>query len=67
MAVAIIITVVFGMFALVAVNLFKNRKKGGGCSGGCSGCSSAGNCMTGQTKVEKPDANKYSQFTDMKI
>ena len=40
----VIPTVVIGYGLWIAVRMFRNRKKGGGCCGGCASCPYAGSC-----------------------
>jgi hypothetical protein len=40
----VIPVVVFAYGVWLAVRLIRNRKKGGGCGGGCAGCPYAGSC-----------------------
>ncbi|NLU53787.1 MAG: FeoB-associated Cys-rich membrane protein [Clostridiaceae bacterium] len=44
MATFIIGAIVFGILALISINLYKNRKKGTTCGCGCEGCPSANRC-----------------------
>ncbi len=44
MATFIIGTIVLGAFTGVGYYTYKEKKKGGSCGGGCSGCPHAGKC-----------------------
>lgn len=48
--------VLIGYGVWLAVKLIRNRKKGGGCGGGCAGCPYAGSChSTEECKLNDPD------------
>ena len=52
---AIIILVLSAIIALIIKGMIKDRKKGGSCCGGCSGCAMKGACHSAQST---PSAEK---------